>query len=103
MSGEERVFALVQLCVVLKSGQQSVALHLGGPVTCYHYTAGLRASLYVLNVREAETQINCALHVPWKNLQHRYCSPPAFNLEKKVMTWYLYQGHVLPDQCSGFL
>lgn len=48
MSDEERTFALVQLCVVLKSGQQSVVLHLRGAVTCYHYAAGLRASPYVL-------------------------------------------------------
>lgn len=48
MSDEERTFALVQLCVVLESGQQSVVLHLRGAVTCYHYAAGLRASPYVL-------------------------------------------------------
>lgn len=55
MSREEWVCVLVQLCVVFKSGQQSVRLW--GAVTCYHYAAGLRASPFLLNVREAETQI----------------------------------------------
>lgn len=63
MASEERACALVHLYVLLQSGQQSVLLHLWSVVTCYHYAAGLRASLYVLNAREAETQINCALHV----------------------------------------
>ena len=52
-------------------------------MTSYHCAADMRASLYVLNVREAETQMNCALHVQWETLEHRYSPPPAFDLEKK--------------------
>lgn len=49
----------------------------------YHCAAGMRTSLYLLNVREAETQMNCVLCVQLETLQHRYSPPPAFDLEKK--------------------